>query len=345
MSAERVAPAREAGRGRHNDTAVDRPWHGQEQFASAGPIIRSLVDGRATPASVPPPPPAPPRGCAKTSTRNALPSRAPTSAPHSARPRSPSCARAPAASSGRRPPRRPGSKLVGPRSRPRPSPRRRTRSSGGRPRARDRCRAPRQGRAGVVTSNSGWINGSSASTPPSPERLEAGSRTSSTFSSTAIDSAYSRCYRGRQPMRSATAAMVARVSSARRLPDRAAGRGRPGDRRGAAARAASPAEHAGDDRLGELRAAGGARGGRVGAHQQVRRGLSRAGATTGAARRWTSPSSWRSTAPLSCSGPSTSTSSPTPGRRPTTPPTWRCSSRATRSWGWPSTTAAISPTG
>ena len=68
-------------------------------------------------------------------------------------------------------------------------------------------------------------------------------------------------------------------------------------------------------------------------------------ATTAAARRSTSPSSWRSTAPRSCSAPSTPTSSRTPARRPTTPPTWRCSSPATRSWAWRSTTAATSPTG
>ena len=87
----------------------------------------------------------------------------------------------------------------------------------------------------------------------------------------------------------------------------------PDDRRGPRARAAPPAEDAGDDRLGELRAPGGARGDGLGADQQVRRGLSRAAATTAAARRSTSPSSSRSTAPRSCSAPSTSTSSPTPG--------------------------------
>ncbi len=50
-------------------------------------------------------------------------------------------------------------------------------------------------------------------------------------------------------------------------------RGRPGDRRGARARAAAPAGDAGDDRLRELRPAGGAGSGRLGADQQVRRGL------------------------------------------------------------------------
>ena len=70
---------------------------------------------------------------------------------------------------------------------------------------------------------------------------------------------------------------------ARRLPDRPPRRGRSRDRRGARRRARPPAEHARDDRLRELRAAGGARGGRLGADQQVRRGLSRASATTAAA--------------------------------------------------------------
>ena len=47
----------------------------------------------------------------------------------------------------------------------------------------------------------------------------------------------------------------------------------------------------------------------------------------------------------SCSAPSTPTSSRTPARRPTTPSTWRCSSRATPSSASPSTTAATSATG
>ena len=72
-------------------------------------------------------------------------------------------------------------------------------------------------------------------------------------------------------------AIVARPMSraARELPDRPAGRGRSRDRRRARGRAAAPAADAGDDRLGELRAAGGARRGRLGADQQVRRGLPR----------------------------------------------------------------------
>ena len=52
-------------------------------------------------------------------------------------------------------------------------------------------------------------------------------------------------------------------------------RGRPRGRRGHRPRARAPAAHAGDDRLRELRAAGGARVPGQRAHEQVRRGLSR----------------------------------------------------------------------
>ena len=68
------------------------------------------------------------------------------------------------------------------------------------------------------------------------------------------------------------------------------------------------------------------------AHEQVRRGLSRASATTAAASTSTSSSSSRSTARRRCSAPSTPTSSRTPARRPTRPSTTRCCSPATRSW-------------
>ncbi len=64
-----------------------------------------------------------------------------------------------------------------------------------------------------------------------------------------------------------------RERASRELPNRPSGRGRSGDRRRAGGRAAAPAGDAGDDRFGELRAAGGARRGRLGADQQVRRGL------------------------------------------------------------------------
>ena len=36
--------------------------------------------------------------------------------------------------------------------------------------------------------------------------------------------------------------------------------------------------------------------------------------------------------PVSCSGPGSPTSSPTPARRPTTPSIWPCASRGTRCW-------------
>ena len=101
-------------------------------------------------------------------------------------------------------------------------------------------------------------------------------------------------------------------------------RGGSRDRRGAARRARAPAGHARDDRLGELRAARRARVPGLGAHEQVRRGLSGRAATTAAASGSTSPSSSRSTAPRRCSAPSTPTSSRTPARRPTPPSTTRC---------------------
>ena len=61
----------------------------------------------------------------------------------------------------------------------------------------------------------------------------------------------------------------------RELPAGASGRDRPGDPDGPRPRAAPPAADPGDDRLGELRAAVGARSRRLGADQQVRRGLPR----------------------------------------------------------------------
>ena len=78
------------------------------------------------------------------------------------------------------------------------------------------------------------------------------------------------------------------------------------------------------DRVRELHLAERARGRRLGADEQVRRGLSRPAATTAAARSSTRSSSWRSIAPRSCSAPSTRTSSRTPARRRTWPRTSRC---------------------
>ena len=67
-------------------------------------------------------------------------------------------------------------------------------------------------------------------------------------------------------------------------PQRGAGRDRPGDRRAARAGARAPARPDRADRVRELHVAVGARGGRLDADEQVRRGLSRASATTAAAR-------------------------------------------------------------
>ena len=215
------------------------------------------------------------------------------------------------------------------RSGSRPSPRRRTRSSAAFPLRRGRCRARRRGPA--ASSARSPLRAAAAATPSPLWRVAP--RRPFLISSTS-DSATAEAY--------SAAAMVGRRGrgAPRQLSDRPAGRGRSRDRRGPGPRARAPAAHAGDDRLGELRPPGGARRGRLGADQQVRRGPARASATTAAARRSTSPSSSRSTAPRSCSGPSTPTSSPTRAPRPTTPPTWRWRARATRSWAWRSTTAA-----
>ena len=122
------------------------------------------------------------------------------------------------------------------------------------------------------------------------------------------------------------------------------GRGRSGDRCGAQGRAAPPARADRADRLGEHRLARGARGGRLGAHQQICRGLSRpallrrlrGGRQGRAARHRPRLQAVRLLASPTCSR--------TPARRPTRRCSWRCCSPATRSWAWRSTRAAISRT-
>ena len=71
------------------------------------------------------------------------------------------------------------------------------------------------------------------------------------------------------------------------------------------------------DRLGELCQSARARGAGLGAHQQVRRGLSRQALLRRLRVRRRRRSSWRSTAPSSCSAPTTRTCSRTRARRPT----------------------------
>ena len=105
-------------------------------------------------------------------------------------------------------------------------------------------------------------------------------------------------------------------------------------------RARAPARPDRADRLRELHLAERARGGRLGADEQVRRGLSRASATTAAARSSTRSRSSRATARRSSSAPSTRTCSRTPARRRTWPSTSPCSSPATGCSGSRSTTAA-----
>ena len=103
-------------------------------------------------------------------------------------------------------------------------------------------------------------------------------------------------------------------------------RRRSGGRRAARARARAAARRDRADRVRELHVAGDARGRRQRPDEQVLRGLSRAGATTAAARSSTRSSSSRSTARRRSSAPSTRTSSRMPARRRTWPSTSPCSS-------------------
>ena len=108
-------------------------------------------------------------------------------------------------------------------------------------------------------------------------------------------------------------------------------RGRSGDRRGAEGRGGAPGAHARDDRVRELRSAVGARLPGLGAHQQVRRGLSgaallrrlRVRGHRRAARDRPGEGALRRRPRRTCSR--------TRARRRTRPSTWRCSSRATAS--------------
>ena len=75
------------------------------------------------------------------------------------------------------------------------------------------------------------------------------------------------------------------------------------------------------DRLRELREPRGARGAGLGAHQQVRRGLSRQALLRRLRVRRHRRDSWRSSARRSCSAPTTRTSSRTRARRRTRPST------------------------
>ena len=107
-----------------------------------------------------------------------------------------------------------------------------------------------------------------------------------------------------------------------------------------------PVDHPAADRLGELHLAGGAGRPGLGAHQQVLRGLSRAGATTAGTRSSTRSRTWRATAPRRCSAPSTPTSSPTPGANANLA-AYQALLEPGRHRSWPcaSTTAGTSPTG
>ena len=86
------------------------------------------------------------------------------------------------------------------------------------------------------------------------------------------------------------------------------------------------------------------RAGRLGAHQQVLRGLPRQALLRRQRASSTRSSSSPSTGPRSCSAPSTPTCSPTRAPTPTCASTRRCCSPATPCSGSASTTAATSPT-
>ncbi len=144
------------------------------------------------------------------------------------------------------------------------------------------------------------------------------------------------CRRIRRPAHDRSAARLLRPPARRR---RSRGRRRDG------ARARPPAVDARDDRVGELRAAGGPRVPGQRAHQQVRRGLPGQALLRRLRVRRRRSSSSRSTARRRCSAPSTRTSSRTRARRPTRPSTTRCWTRATRSWASRCRTAATSRTG
>ena len=121
-------------------------------------------------------------------------------------------------------------------------------------------------------------------------------------------------------------------------------RHRPGGGRPPGRGAAAPGGDPGADPLREPGLAGGPRGARLLAQQQVRGG--RAGQALlrrlpgGRPGRGPLPPA----GPWSSSVPSTPTCSRTRGRRPTWPSTPRFSSPGTRCWAWPSTRGATSPT-
>ena len=116
------------------------------------------------------------------------------------------------------------------------------------------------------------------------------------------------------------------VNAHRRQP----ARDRPGSRRRHPRRGGAPGQRPRADRVGELRQQRGARGRRVGVHEQVRRGLSRAALLRRLRVHRRRRAARHRSREGSCSAPSTPTCSRTRARRPTWPCTSRCSSPATR---------------
>ena len=144
-----------------------------------------------------------------------------------------------------------------------------------------------------------------------------------------------------RPDRPGDTLATTRSSSQEGNHDRTASRpGGPRDRRARRRRRAARVRQDPPDPVGELRLARRARGDRLGAHQQVLRGLRRQALLRGPAVRRPARAARHRRAPRRCSAPSTPTCSRTPARPRTSPSTSRSSSRATRSWGWRCRTAA-----
>ena len=108
----------------------------------------------------------------------------------------------------------------------------------------------------------------------------------------------------------------------------------PRDRRAHRGGGAPPGRHDPADRVGELRLRRGARGDRLGAHQQVLRGLPGQALLRGPAVHRPGRDARASSAPRRCSASTTPTCSRTPARPPTSPSTSRSCKPGDTVWAW-----------
>ena len=131
----------------------------------------------------------------------------------------------------------------------------------------------------------------------------------------------------RSPRRDDRRAHAGRRPGGRRI---GAGADGPRDRRAPARGGAAPGAQPGADRVGELRLRGGARGGGLRAHEQVRRGLPRPALLRRLRGRRRGRDASPSSAPRSSSAPITPTCSRTPGPRRTRRSTAPSSTSGTR---------------